>query len=124
MQAELRFAQTAANHFQAVANQTRFILARNQLGDASKTLSAEKKHQLLAEIEDILLSEIELAHQEFLLAQEDSRIGFEASNQYVYVPLDLAEKIVNCRWLLEQSIGIEASQRKQRCSYCCRIATQ
>jgi hypothetical protein len=37
-----------------------------------------------------------------VLTQEDSRIGFEASNQYVYVPLDLAEKIINCRWLLEQ----------------------
>ena len=102
VQAELRFAQTAANHFQAVANQTRFILARDQLADASQTLSAEKKKQLLTEIRNILQSEIDLARQEFLLTQEDSRIGFEASNQYVYVPLDLAEKIINCRWLLEQ----------------------
>ena len=102
VQAELRFAQAAANHFQSVANQTRFILARDQLSDTSHTLSTEKKQQLLVEVRNILQSEIDLARQEFLLTREDSRIGFEASNQYVYVPLDLAEKIINCRWLLEQ----------------------
>ena len=46
-------------------------------------------------------SEIALARRLFPLAQEDSRIGFEAANQYFYVPLDLAEKVINCRWLLE-----------------------
>ena len=34
----------------------------------------------------------------------DSRIGFEASNQYYYVPLDLIEKVVNCRDLLDRWI--------------------
>jgi hypothetical protein len=32
----------------------------------------------------------------------DSRIGFEASNQYNYVPVDLGEKVLNCRYLLEK----------------------
>jgi hypothetical protein len=102
VKAELRFAQVAANHFQSVANQTRFVLARNRLNDASKSLSTEQRRQILSQIRSIVLSEIDLARQEFVLTQEDSRIGFEASNQYVYVPLDLAEKIINCRWLLEQ----------------------
>jgi hypothetical protein len=102
VQAELRFARAAANHFQAVANQAKFVLARDQLADPAQKLSAKKTRQLRADIRKILESEIDLARQEFMLTQEDSRIGFEASNQYVYVPLDLAEKIVNCRWLLEQ----------------------
>jgi len=35
----------------------------------------------------------------------DSRIGFEASNQYYYIPLDLAEKIVNCDQLLTRVVA-------------------
>lgn len=100
VQAELRFAHAAANHFQSVANQTRFVLARDQLCDASKKLSAEETQRLRNDIRTILKSEIELACQEFKLTQEDSRLGFEASNQYVYVPLDLVEKVINCCWLL------------------------
>lgn len=102
VQAELRFAQVAANHFQAVANQSRFVIVRYQLSDASLGLSVEEKQRLRAEFRKIVESEIELARQEFRLTQEDSRLGFEASNQYVYVPLDLAEKVINCRWLLDQ----------------------
>ena len=30
------------------------------------------------------------------LTLDDSRIGFESSNQYYYRPLDLVEKVVNC----------------------------
>ena len=36
-----------------------------------------------------------------------SRIGFEASNQYYYVPVDLAEKILNCRDLLDRWLPAE-----------------
>ena len=49
-----------------------------------------------------LESEIALAQQLHVLVQEDSRIGFEPSCQYFYLPLDLVEKVVNCRWLLQQ----------------------
>jgi len=34
---------------------------------------------------------------------QDSRIGFEASNQYFYLPLDLVEKVVNCQYVLDQA---------------------
>jgi hypothetical protein len=43
-----------------------------------------------------------LARQLYALVREDSRIGFEPSCQYFYLPLDLVEKVVNCRWLLGQ----------------------
>jgi hypothetical protein len=102
VQAELRFAQVAANHFQAVANQAKFVLLRDRLADSSQKLSEEQKRQLRAEMRKVVQSEIALAREEFRLVQEDSRIGFEASNQYVFVPLDLAEKILNCRWILQQ----------------------
>jgi hypothetical protein len=100
-QAELRFARVAAVHFQSVANQVRFIAARDALADSSQKLSAEDRRHLLREIKNNLLSEIALARQEFALAQKDSRIGFEAANQYFFVPLDLVEKVINCRWLLD-----------------------
>jgi len=51
-------------------------------------------------VRSILNAESDLARQLFTLVQEDSRIGFEPSCQYFYLPLDLVEKVVNCRWLL------------------------
>ena len=101
VRAELRYAQVAAIHFQSVANQARFTVARDKLADSAGTLSVEERNALRNEIRRVLQSEIVLARQLFILAQEDSRIGFEAANQYFYVPLDLVNKVVNCRWLLE-----------------------
>ncbi len=101
-QTELRFAEAAQVHFQSVANQTRFILARDALANSSNALSADQRNRLRGEIRRCLQSEIALARQLFTLTREDSRIGFEASNQYIYLPLDLAEKVINCRWLLDQ----------------------
>ena len=99
-QADLRLARAAATKFQSVANQTRFVIARDALAKPSNTLSPEQRERLRAEIKRCLESEIALAGQLFTLAQEDSRIGFEPSCQYFYLPLDLVEKVVNCRWLL------------------------
>ena len=98
--ADLRLARAAAIHFQSVANQTRFVLARDALAKPSNTLSPEQRDRLRVEIKRRLESEIALARQLFTLTREDSRIGFEPSCQYFYLPLDLVEKVVNCRWLL------------------------
>ena len=43
-----------------------------------------------------------LAKELFTLARHDSRIGFEASNHYYYVPQDLIEKAINCQDVLDQ----------------------
>jgi hypothetical protein len=99
-QADLRLARAAAINFQSVANQTRFILARDALANPSNTPSPEEAHRLRVEIKRCLESEIVLARELFTLVREDSRIGFEPSCQYFYLPLDLVEKVVNCRWLL------------------------
>jgi hypothetical protein len=50
--------------------------------------------------------EIELAKRQYFLARQDSTIAYEASNHYYYRPLDLVEKVINCRHaisLLEES---------------------
>ncbi len=99
--AEQRIAEAAAIHFRSVAHQARFIVARRALESAKTT---EESRPLVAELERILEAEISLARRLYRLQSEDSRLGFEASNQYYYVPLDLLEKIVNCadlrdRWL-------------------------
>lgn len=82
---ELRFAEAAAIHFASVACQCRAVVARDA-----------KDHPALSR-----LCNEEAGHAIRLhaLQGEDSRIGFEASNQYYYIPLDLVEKVINCRWL-------------------------
>lgn len=99
-EADLHYAQAAAIHFQSVANQARFVHARDTLADSSTTLSESQREELLKTIDQMLRSEIELARELYSLVQQDSRIGFEPSCQYFYLPLDLVEKVVNCRWLL------------------------
>ncbi len=79
-------------HFASVANQCRFIMARDALGDQWK---------VTPEIRKILDSEVEIARSLHELQSADSRIGFEASNQYYYLPRDLVEKVVQCRLLGE-----------------------
>ena len=96
--AELRVARAAAIHFRSTANQARFVLTRDALIAAKFSATAQP---LKAILEQTLISEIDLAKQLFDIQTHDSRIGFEASNHYFYVPLDLAEKVANCRYLLE-----------------------
>jgi hypothetical protein len=82
---DLGVAEAAQIHFQSVANQVRFILARDQ-GEKEK-------------MKRILQEEKKLAVRLFKLTREDSRIGFEASNQYYYLPQDLMEKVINCDYI-------------------------
>jgi len=101
---EINIAAAAALHFRSVANQARFVLARRALAAAK---SAEEAQPPLAELERVLKDEIALARRLHALQCRDGRIGFEASNQYYYVPMDVAEKVLNChdlltRWLPAQ----------------------
>ena len=85
MAEDLLFAEAAAVHFASVACQTRAVTARD----------AGDKAALRQEIG----REKALAIRLHALRSRDSRIGFEASNQYFYTPLDLVEKVINCAWL-------------------------
>ena len=89
---ELGVAQAAQIHFQSVANQVRFVLARDSAAGAQRTATMKK----------ILRDERELAVKLFELTRADSRMGFEASNQYYYLPQDLMEKVINCHYINSQ----------------------
>jgi hypothetical protein len=104
---ECDVAEACALHFRSAANQARFILARAGV-TAAKTREERAPH--LAEVERLLNSEIKLARRLHQLQCADSRLGFEASNQYYYVPVDLAEKVLNCRDLLTRWLA-ELSER-------------
>jgi hypothetical protein len=97
--ADLRVAQAAQLHFASTANQIRFVLARDAL---LNTTEPEKRKLLLDELVAILDNEIAIAREMYQLAATDSRLGFEASNHYFYVPHDLIEKAVNCSHLRAQ----------------------
>ncbi len=91
-------AEAAGLHFRSVANQIRFILARNALLSGSRK-DTERQAPIDA-IKRIAADEIQNAKRLFTLVCQDSRIGFEASNHYYYLPLDLVEKVVNCEHVL------------------------
>ncbi|MBN1489106.1 MAG: hypothetical protein JXA69_04245, partial [Phycisphaerae bacterium] len=99
---DLRVAEAAWIHFASVANQIRFTLARNTL--ASATLPAEQRAVHRATMKAACEDEIELAKRLFHLTRQDSRIGFEASNHYYYLPLDLVEKVIDCTDILEHRL--------------------
>ncbi len=94
---ELRVMEAAGIHFRSTANQARFVLARRALANAKSPTDRETAGGNLA---TLLQAETQLALRLHDLQSRDSRLGFEASNQYYYVPLDLAEKVLNCRHLL------------------------
>lgn len=99
LEGELRIGEACGLHFISVANQCRFVMWRDQLARAK---TAEEAKPILTELEGTLHSEITLAKSLYRLQNEDSRFGFEATNQYYYVPVDLAEKVLNCRDLLDR----------------------
>lgn len=92
VQLEAGLARACAIHFTSVADQARFILRRSQA----------RTDTVRDELRDILHREIERARRLYYLQCEDPRIGFEATNQYYYLPLDLVEKALNCRELLSR----------------------
>lgn len=90
-------AEAAAIHFRSSANQARFVLARQAVASAKTAEAAAPERGAMAQV---LKSELALARRLHEIQSRDSRIGFEASNQYYYVPVDLMEKVLNCRHLL------------------------
>ncbi|HZP85104.1 MAG TPA: hypothetical protein VFB21_25935, partial [Chthonomonadaceae bacterium] len=79
LEEEQGVAEAAAIHFRSVADQARFVVARRALAAAT---TAEAARPLLAELERVLTEEIALARRLHALQTRDSRLGFEASNQY------------------------------------------
>ena len=73
--------------FQACLNQIRFIRARDG-GDHAAALAA-------------LREELAVTEQLLALMNKNAAIGYEAANHYYYSKGQLAEKLLNCRQLIE-----------------------
>jgi hypothetical protein len=97
---EWTVANAAYLYFQSVANQTRFVLARDALASATPPFSPDQQRQYVEKIHEIVRHELSLAQRMYSLTRLHSYIGYEAASQYFYLPLDLVEKAVNCQWIL------------------------
>jgi hypothetical protein len=105
---ELRVTEACEIHFRSVANQARFVRARRALSAAKTSAEAVAP---IDELENVLREEIKLARRLHAIQQVDARMGFEATNQYYYVPVDLVEKVLNCQDLLNRWLPRERLKR-------------
>lgn len=86
-------------HFRSTVDQSRFILARDA-GDRS-------------EMRRLALKELETAKEYLPLVRADSRIGYECSNHYYYVPRDVVEKILCCRLIADAAKPAPKARRPE-----------
>jgi hypothetical protein len=93
--------QAAFLCLKSIANQVRFHASRQSWKNNSAGLRR---------MTELVQDEMRLAEQFLRICREDSRVGFEASLQYFYLPLDIQEKLVACRFMLEKQIP-EAKMR-------------
>lgn len=89
-----RVALAAYCHFRSTYLQIKFVRLRD-----CRTANWQQ------EITEVLKEEIEVAKTLEKLVREDSRIGFEATNQYCYTVNNLREKVLNCKYILKQIKG-------------------
>ncbi|QDT07139.1 hypothetical protein K227x_55640 [Rubripirellula lacrimiformis] len=97
-ESDLSVARAAHLHFASVVNQAKFVVAR----DAASQSDGDPKQKLVEQILQITENEVSVARDMFDVVSQDSRIGYEASNHYYYVPLDLVEKVINCEYVSSQ----------------------
>lgn len=88
---DLAIAETCGIHFRSTANQIEFYMLRGSPASAARH----------ARMRALVEAELALARRLYPIARRHSIIAYEASNHYYYRPLDLAEKMVQCRWMLE-----------------------
>ncbi len=84
---ELLMFRAEAMHFRSLIDQSRFIQAR----------SADDRPKMRS----IALRELATAKEYLPLVRGDSRIGYECSNHYFYIPRDVVEKAVGCRMIID-----------------------
>lgn len=108
---DLNVAEACRIHFASVAAQARFVVAREALRGAAGDAGAREGAREGARGAALQAVRREVAREEALAVEllevADSRIGYEASNHYYYLPRDLLEKVVSCRHLLEEAFRDE-----------------
>ena len=75
-------------HFRSVVDQSRFVMARDR-GDRTAMRA-------------LAVRELEAAKRLLPIVRGDSRIGYECSNHYYYIPQDVREKILGCIRILKE----------------------
>ena len=103
---EKAVAMAAQLHFRSAWHQGEFVRARDAL-----SRNEGDPHALLDRVEVSVRDELESAKRLLEVIRTDSRIGYEPSNHYYYLPVDLAEKVVNCRWILDTWMPAERRKR-------------
>lgn len=93
---EERLIRACAIHYRAAATQTRFVVARDALLATNDGTTAVP---LIETLKECLAKQRKLAEELTLSQWNDSRIGYEATNHYFYVPMDLIESSINCDYL-------------------------
>lgn len=94
---EERRARAVQIHFKSCANQARFTDARNSYLSSS---TGEQKKDFLLRMQELAFDEMKNIKNLYPLVKEDPTIGYESSNQYFYLPIDLIEKYVNTSFVL------------------------
>ena len=85
---ELDMFRAEQMHFASCRDQARFVMARDS-GDAEEMRRCAR-------------AELDRAKAYWSIVRADSRIGFESSNQYYFVPRDVLEKVLSCRMVLDR----------------------
>lgn len=97
---ERNIIETISIHYQSIANQVDFIELRDKLPTAESD-----RVMIRRKLSEVLSHEIMLAQRMAALQISDSRLGYEASNQYFYTSADLYEKVLNCQDLLNNWVA-------------------
>ena len=85
---ELDMFRAEQMHFASCRDQVLFVLARDK-GDVALMRSLAK-------------AELERAKAYWPIVRRDSRIGYESSNHYFFIPRDVLEKVLTCIKVLRQ----------------------
>ena len=94
---ELGVIRAAELHFGSVADQARFVHVRDTMLKTNPAAAIDI-------LKEIIETERNRASRLKQIQRNDSRIGYESSNHYFYIPQDLIEKQVNCSYLLNHWI--------------------
>ncbi len=88
----IRMGRAGYCHFRSTYLQVAFVRRREDAGERDRVLA-------------ILDEEIELAKALAGIVRVDCRVGFEATNHYMYTMNDLREKVLNCEQLKKEYGG-------------------
>ncbi|MAE63292.1 MAG: hypothetical protein CMJ18_03395 [Phycisphaeraceae bacterium] len=95
---QVAFAEAAALIFRSSARQVRIILARDEITSARD----DARRRIQERLDDLLEAESDAALRMLEISCNHDCIGFEASNHYFFLPIDLVEKVVCCAHLRER----------------------